>query len=67
MSRSNPSRMSRRGFDDSFTRLHLVPGIEYTLSDTIDLEGEIGIRAQTNDSYHYAGIGIIFYFRSDKE
>ena len=54
------------GFDDSFTRLHLVPGIEYTLSDTIDLEGEIGI-GLNDDSYHYAGIGIVFYFRSDKE
>ena len=54
------------GFDDSFTRLHLVPGIEYTLSDTIDLEGEIGI-GLNDDSYNYAGIGIIFYFRSEKE
>jgi len=54
------------GFDDSFTRLHLVPGIEYRLSDQVDLEGEIGI-GLNDDSFTYAGVGIIFYFRSDTE
>ncbi len=34
------------GVDDSFTRLHLVPGIEYRLSDTFDLVAEFGIADQ---------------------
>jgi len=50
------------GVDDSFTVLHLVPGIEYRLSDQADLDGEIGI-GLNDDSFTYAGIGIIFYFR----
>jgi len=50
------------GVDDSFTRLHLVPGIEYGLSDTIDLVGEIGI-GLNDDSFTYAGVGIAFYLR----
>lgn len=48
--------------DDSFTRVHLVPGIEYHLSDTADLVGEIGI-GLNDDSFTYAGLGIAFYFR----
>lgn len=48
--------------DDTFTRLHLVPGIEYRLSDSVDLDGEIGI-GLNDDSFSYAGIGITFYFR----
>jgi hypothetical protein len=50
------------GVDDSFTRLHLVPGIEYRLSDSVDLVGEIGI-ALNDDSSNYAGIGLAFYIR----
>jgi hypothetical protein len=48
--------------DDSFTRLHLVPGIEVRLSDAADLVGEIGI-ALNDDSFTYAGLGISFYLR----
>jgi hypothetical protein len=48
--------------DNSFTRLHLVPGIEYSLSDTIDLEAEFGIGLNDN-SYHYVGAGITYYVR----
>ena len=54
------------GVDDTFWRVHLVPGIEYRLTDQVDLEGEVGI-GLNDDSYTYAGVGIIFYFRSDKE
>ena len=50
------------GVDDSFTRLHLVPGIEYRVSDTVDLEGEIGI-GLNDDSFTYAAVGITFYLR----
>jgi len=50
------------GFDDSFTILHLVPGIEYRLSDSIDLVGEVGI-ALNDDSSTYAAAGIAYYIR----
>jgi hypothetical protein len=50
------------GVDDTFTRLHLVPGVEYRLSDAADLVGEIGI-AVNDESYTYAGVGIAFYLR----
>lgn len=50
------------GADDSFTRLHLVPGIEYRLSDTVDLVGEVGI-GLNDDSFTYASVGIAFYLR----
>jgi len=51
-----------KGVDDTFTRLHLVPGIEYRLSDSADLVGEIGI-GLNDDSYTYAGVGLTFYVR----
>jgi hypothetical protein len=50
------------GVDDSFTRLHLVPGIEYRLSDTVDLVAEFGIGINDNSS-HYVGAGIAYYVR----
>jgi hypothetical protein len=50
------------GADDSFTRLHLVPGIEYRLSDTFDLEVEFGIDINDNSS-NYVGAGISYYVR----
>jgi len=50
------------GADDSYTRLHLVPGFEYRLSESLDLVGEIGI-ALNDDSSTYAGAGIAFYLR----
>ena len=48
--------------DDSFTRLHLVPGIEYSLSEAVDLVAEIGV-GLNDDSFTYASAGITFYFR----
>jgi hypothetical protein len=48
--------------DDSFTRLHLVPGIEYSLSDTFDLVAEFGIGINDN-SFNYVSGGITFYVR----
>jgi len=48
--------------DDTFTRLHLVPGIEYRLTDAVDLVGEVGI-GLNDDSFTYAGIGFAFYLR----
>jgi len=51
-----------KGVDDTFTRVHLVPGIEYRLSDSADLVGEIGI-GLNDDSFTYAGAGVSFYLR----
>jgi hypothetical protein len=48
--------------DDTFTRVHLVPGIEYRLSDALDLVGEFGI-GLNDRSFNYAGIGIAYYLR----
>ncbi len=50
------------GFDDSFTTLHLVPGIEYRLSDALDFEAEFGI-AINDDTSNYAGAGLTYYLR----
>lgn len=50
------------GVDDSFTVLHLVPGIEYRISDNIDFEAEFGIAINDNSS-HYVGAGVVFYLR----
>jgi hypothetical protein len=47
---------------DTFTRLHLVPGIEVRLSEVVDLVGEVGI-GLNDDSATYAGIGFAFYLR----
>lgn len=55
-------RDAPRGADDSFTRLHLVPGIEYRLSDTADLVGEVGL-GLNDDSWTYVGLGLAFYLR----
>jgi hypothetical protein len=51
-----------QGVDDSFTRLHFVPGIEYSLSDTVDLVAEFGIGINDNSS-NYVGAGITYYVR----
>jgi hypothetical protein len=48
------------GVDDSFTRLHFVPGIEYRVSSKADIEAEFGI-ALNDDSWNYVGIGVAFY------
>ncbi|MDZ7721543.1 MAG: hypothetical protein U5R06_01645 [candidate division KSB1 bacterium] len=50
------------GIDDSFMRLHLVPGIEYRLSNALDLATEFGIAINDNSS-HYVGAGITYYMR----
>ena len=51
-----------KGVDDSFTSVHIVPGIEYRLSDQADLVGEIGV-AVNDESSTYAAAGLAFYFR----
>lgn len=48
--------------DNTYTRLHIVPGIEYRLSKTFDLEVEYGIDINDN-SANYLGAGITYYLR----
>ncbi len=51
-----------QGVDDTFTTVHLVPGIEYRLSDTADFIAEVGL-GLNDDSFSYVGAGFAFYFR----
>lgn len=48
--------------DDGFTRIHIVPGVEYRLHPNLDLLVEVGI-ALDDDASHYASAGVAFYFR----
>ncbi len=49
-------------FDNDYTTVHLVPGIEYALSDNLDFVAEIGI-GLNDDSSNYVSGGIAFYIR----
>ena len=50
------------GFDDSFTTIHLVLGIEYKLTEDLDLDAEFGI-ALNEDSNNYLAAGFAYYIR----
>jgi hypothetical protein len=50
------------GFDTSYTQVHLVPGIEYALSDQLDFLAEVGLGLNDNSS-HYISAGIAYYLR----
>jgi hypothetical protein len=49
-------------FDRTFTQVHLVPGIEYAISDQLDFVAEIGLGV-TDSSTHYFGGGLAYYLR----
>jgi len=46
---------------DGYTLAHLVPGIEYRISDDLDFLAEVGI-ALNNNSRSYASVGLAYYF-----
>jgi hypothetical protein len=48
--------------DSDFTRAYIVPGIEYRLSDQVDLLAEFGI-GLNDDSPNYLSGGVAFYIR----
>ena len=50
------------GKDFDYTTVHLVPGIEYRISDNVDFVAEFGI-ALNDDSRHYLTGGLAIYFR----
>ncbi len=45
-----------------FKTFHLVPGIEYRITDSLDLVAEAGI-ALNDDARHYIAGGLAFYIR----
>jgi len=45
---------------DNYTLLHLVPGIEYRISDDIDFLAEVGI-ALNDNARSYASVGLALY------
>jgi hypothetical protein len=49
-------------FDNDYTTVHLVPGVEYALSNNLDFVAEIGIGLNDNSSNYVSG-GIAFYIR----
>jgi hypothetical protein len=53
---------SVKNSDRNFTRAHLVPGLEYRISDDLDFLAEFGI-ALNDNSRSYASVGLAFYLR----
>lgn len=52
---------SFRDIDRNVTLIHVVPGIEYKISDRLDALAEFGI-ALNDDSRHYLCFGLAYYF-----
>jgi hypothetical protein len=50
------------GSGDSYQTVHLVPGVEYALSDDFDLVAEFGVGLNDSSSHYLTG-GIAYYFR----
>lgn len=50
------------GKDYDYTTVHLIPGLEYRINDSIDFVAEFGI-ALNDDSRHYLTGGLAIYFR----
>ena len=48
--------------DSSFTRLYAVPGLEYRVSEQVDLVAEVGI-GLNDDSPNYVAFGLALYFQ----
>jgi uncharacterized membrane protein len=51
---------SVKNSDISYTRAHLVPGIEYRLNEDLDFLAEFGIALNSNSS-NYASLGLAYY------
>lgn len=52
---------SLKNSDYNFTLVHIVPGLEYRLSDSLDFLAEFGI-ALNDNSRSYASVGLALYF-----
>lgn len=53
---------SVKNSDQNFTRAHLVPGLEYSISADLDFLAEFGIALNEN-SRSYASVGLALYLR----
>jgi hypothetical protein len=53
---------SFKNSDQNFTRIHLVPGLEYRLSPDLDFLAEFGI-ALNDNSRSYVSVGLALYLR----
>ena len=53
---------SIKNSDQNFTRAHLVPGLEYRISDDLDFLAEFGI-ALNDHSRSYVSVGLALYLR----
>lgn len=51
---------SVRDSDQNFTRAHVVPGLEYRISNDLDFLAEVGI-ALNDNSRSYASVGLALY------
>lgn len=51
---------SMKNSNNNFTLVHIVPGLEYRLSDSLDFLAEFGI-ALNDDSRNYASVGFALY------
>lgn len=51
---------SVKNSDFNYTRVHIVPGIEYRISDDLDFLAEVGIGLNDN-SHSYASVGLALY------
>ena len=49
-------------FNDGFTTVHLVPGVEIGMTPDLDVLAEFGLGV-TDSSSHYLGFGLAFYLR----
>jgi hypothetical protein len=49
-------------FDDDYNTVHFVPGVEYKVSDNIDIVGELGLALGDNGGHYLSG-GIAYYIR----
>jgi hypothetical protein len=47
---------------EDFTTVHLVPGIEYAISDDLDFVAEAGF-SLNDDGAHYVSVGLSYYIR----
>jgi hypothetical protein len=56
------ARNSFDDFDADATTVHLVPGIEYAITQDVDFVTELGL-GLNDDSSHYFSAGIAFYVR----
>lgn len=54
--------LSDDDFDESFTPVHLVPGMEFRLAEDLDLIAELGIGVN-DEARHYVSGGLAYYFR----